>query len=339
MTESNTTYFIKQVWRQKGDEQFDRIPFKEENKAQELSQTKNPVLLLETKTNGGAGAVFAVGRVTESVVVEEAVSYTGQNGEFTYHVPFAYDVILSNKKDGVTREELQEIAGQKFAPQAKGGLYEIDANVYAQVVALLNERTGGESAPVAVEAVAEVAPVVVEAVETTVEATEVVATEQPAAPAIVADSALADALQQAGSKLGEQPELRAVIEDGKVSFYPVTLLAAASDLVELQTVITEYVAAGGNAEIEAAAQEAAATAAVTGPHFANLIGLVEQLVREGRYESVQVPTAQKAFYRAGNLPSPYLAVELQGKQGHHVLGIDGTLYTTEGKTVQHFLGL
>jgi len=339
VTESNTTYFIKQVWRQKGDEQFGRIPFKEENKAQDLSQTKNPVLVLETKTNGGAGAVFAIGRVTESVVIEEAVEFAGQNGAFTYHVPFAYDVILSNKKDGVTREELQEIAGQKFAPQAKGGLYEIDANVYAQVVALLNERAGGESAPaaVAVEAVTE-APVVVEAAPVA-EVEAVVATEQPAAPATVADSALADALQTAKAKLSEQPELRAVIEDGKLNFYPVTLLAAASDLVELQTVITEYVAAGGNASIDAAAQEAAATAAVTGPCFANLIGLVEQLVREGRYESVQLPTAQKAFYRAGKLPNPYLAVELQGKQGHHVLGIDGTLYTTEGKTVQHFLGL
>ncbi|MGZ4163318.1 MAG: hypothetical protein ACXVDB_03980, partial [Tumebacillaceae bacterium] len=94
------------------------------------------------------------------------------------------------------------------------------------------------------------------------------------------------------------------------------------------------------AGLDVAAQEVAAASATTAaPRFAKIIGLVERLVREGKYDSVQVPTAQKAFYRESKLPNPYQAIELKGATGHHVLGTDGTLYSVEGKTIQHFLGL
>ena len=325
---SDSKYFIKQVWRLKGDALFDRIPFKEENKAADLSQTTRPVLLIETKSNGGSNAVFAVGHVTDANVLEEALTFPNQTGEFLYHVPFAYDLVLEDKQSGITRDELQELTGQKFAPQAKGGLYEIEADVYEQVVALLNERKGGQAT----------ASQAVEAPQAAPKAPAAIAPAKKAAP--VADGALADALAAARAKLADQASLRLLVEGGNVTFYPAVLLGAADNLVDLQQILNEYVTQGGQASVEAAAAEAAVTAIQhTGPVYANVIGLVERLVREGRYDSVQVPTMQKAFYREGNLPHPYLAIELNGRQGHHVLGADGTLYTAEGKVVQHYLGL
>lgn len=328
MSESKN-YLIKQVWRQKGDVSFDRIPFKEEDKAAELSQTTYPVLLLETKTNGGAGAIFAIGRVTEATVIEEAVEFDGMKGEYTYHVPFRYEFVLEHKKSGITREELQELTGQKFAPQVKGGLYEIEASVFEQLSAMLKERDGGAAAPAATKAPA--APK---------KETKAAKQEAPKAKASAAgNTALADALAQAQAALTERPELRLVFDEGKVSYFPALLLEATSDLVDLQEKVNEYVSAGGNASLDEAAREAAAAGTAATNRYAKVIGLAEKLVREGRYESVQVPTLQKAFYREAKLPNPYLAIELQGPQGHHVLGADGTLYTAEGKTVQHFLGL
>lgn len=323
MSETNT-YFIKQVWRQKGDVQFEEIPFKEENKATELSQTTSPVLLLETKTGGGSGAVFAIGRVKEHVVIEKAVEYP--NGEFLYHVPFSYEFVLEDKKTGITREELQELADQKFAPQAKGGLYSIEESVYLQLEALLKERAAGN----------EVGAEVPKAVAAKTEAAK--------APAKKAHSQGSDnlqaLLQNAHQTLSAQPGLRVVIEAGQMSYYPAVLLESSSDLVALQQTITEYVSASDKAGLDRAAQEAAAASELTtSPRFANLIGLVERLVGEGKYDTVQLPTTQKAFYRGGKLPNPYHAIELTGANGHHVLGTDGTLYTTEGKMVQHFLGL
>lgn len=326
---SENKYFIKQVWRLKGDALFDRIPFKEENKAQELSQTTRPVLLIETKSNGGSNGVFALGHVTEASVQEATLTFPNQTGEFLYHVPFAYDLVLEDKQNGITRDELQELAGQKFTPQTKGGLYEIEADVYEQIVAILKERKGGVAAPVA----AEVAPAQAEAPKA---ATPVQAVVETAANA----AGLADALAAARTKLANESALRVLVEDGQVSFYPAALLGAAEHLVDLQQILNEYVTKGGQASVEAAIAEAAATAVATsGPVYANVIGLVERLVREGRYENVQIPTMEKAFYRESNLPHPYLTIELKGRQGHHVLGADGTLYTTEGKVVQHYLGL
>lgn len=332
-------YLIKQVWRQKGDEPFARIPFKEANKAEELSQTTRPVLLLETKSNGGSGAVFAIGRVTEPIVIEEAVEYA--NGEHLYHVPFTYDFALENKKDGLSREELQELAGQKFAPQVRGGLYEIEESVFEQVKALLEQRAGG-----AAGAQTELKPTAKEAVAPAKEAktakSETKATKEQAksvaSSAAGQNDALADALQAAHAALLERPELLAVSDNGTFSLYPAVLLAAETDLVALQEIVAGYVAQGGQADIDAAAQEAAAAGA-SDARFAKVIGLASRLVREGKYDAVQIPTMQKAFYRGGHLPHPYQAIELQGTQGHHVLGADGTLYTVEGKTVQHFLGL
>jgi hypothetical protein len=327
MSETNT-YMIKQVWRQKGDVLFEEIPFKEENKATELSQTTSPVLLLETKTGGGSGAVFAIGRVKEQVVIEKAVEYP--NGEFLYHVPFSYELILDDKKSGISREDLQELAGQKFAPQAKGGLYTIEEGVYLQLEALLKERNAGQaaSAPVAEAPKAE-----------TPKAKTASKSTAKKAPSQGSDN-LQSLLQSAQQTLLEQPELRLIIEEGSVSYYPAVLLESTTDLVALQQTITEYVSAGDKAGLDVAAQEvAAASATIASPRFAKIIGLVERLVREGKYDSVQVPTAQKAFYRESKLPNPYQAIELKGATGHHVLGTDGTLYTLEGKSIQHFLGL
>ncbi|PWK16018.1 hypothetical protein [Tumebacillus permanentifrigoris] len=325
MSESNTTHYIKQVWRQKGDVLFDHIPFKEANKANDLSQTTRPVLVLETKSNGGSGTVFAIGRVTNASVVEKAIEYP--NGEFLYHVPFAYDLILEDKKNGITREELQELTGQKFTPQAKGGLFEISADHYGQLVELLHARNTVAAVAATAEAVApkvEVAPKPKAAPQ--VEATP------PASPAPKASGSLADALLAAKDKLASEPHLRLVIEDGKLSYYPAALLAE-TDLTTLQENITNTISTDSTASVEAT--EAAATSS-----YANLIGLVERLLREGKYDSVQTPTLAKAFYRGTtNLPHPYLAIELQGTLGHHVLGLNGTLYTVDGKRVQHFLGL
>jgi hypothetical protein len=333
MSETNT-YFIKQVWRQKGDVLFEEIPFKEENKATELSQTTSPVLLLETKTGGGSGAVFAIGRVKEHVVIEKAVEYP--NGEFLYHVPFSYEWILEDKKSGLTREELQELAGQKFAPQAKGGLYAIEEGLYLQLEALLKERNAGQATPTEV--------VTPQAQQEKAEAPQAKGETKAKSTAKKAHSQGSDnlqtLLQNAHQSLLEQPGLRLVIEANHVSYYPVVLLESTTDLVALQQNITEYVSASDKAGLDQAALEvAAATETATSPRFANIIGLVERLVREGKYDAVQLPTAQKAFYREGKLPNPYHAIELTGANGHHVLGTDGTLYTVEGKTVQHFLGL
>ncbi|MGZ4122107.1 MAG: hypothetical protein ACXVOI_02700 [Tumebacillaceae bacterium] len=332
MSETNT-YMIKQVWRQKGDALFEEIPFKEENKATELSQTTSPVLLLETKTGGGSGAVFAIGRVKEQVVIEKAVEYP--NGEFLYHVPFSYELILDDKKAGLSREELQELAGQKFAPQAKGGLYAIEESVYLQVEALLKERQAGQAASASV---AEETP----AVKAETKAPKAKAASKSTAkkaPSQGSDN-LTSLLQSAQQSLLAQPELRLVIEEGNVSYYPAVLLESTTDMVALQQTITEYVSAGDKAGLDVAAQEVAAASATTAaPRFAKIIGLVERLVREDKYDSVQVPTAQKAFYRESKLPNPYQAIELKGATGHHVLGTDGTLYSVEGKTIQHFLGL
>lgn len=352
MSESNATHFVKQVWRQKGDALFDHIPFKEENKATDLSQTTRPVLVLETKSNGGSGTVFAIGRVTEASVVEKAIEYP--NGEFLYHVPFAYDLILEDKKNGITREELQELTGQKFAPQVKGGLYEITAAHYEQLVAILHERNAGTVAAAgkattsqASKAQASVAKAT-ETLASATGATEGTATAAKAsAPAAsvaskataVVNTGLADVLQATADQLGAQPHLRVMIEAGQVSYYPAVLLGLQTDLVQLQETVAQYIQAGGDASIDAAAAEAAAAGA-TAPRVANVLALVERLVREGKYEAVQTPTLQKAFYRgATNLPHPYEAIELQGTNGHHVLGLNGTLYTVDGKRVQHFLGL
>ncbi|MBL0387321.1 hypothetical protein JJB07_11725 [Tumebacillus sp. ITR2] len=325
MSEATTTYYVKQVWRQKGDARFDHIPFKEENKATELSQTTRPVLVLETKSNGGSGTVFAIGRITSAEVVENAIEYS--NGEFTYHVPFAYDMILEDKKNGITREELQELTGQKFAPQVKGGLYEITEEHYNLVAALLQERASSTPQTAEPKAPAKA---------------KVKAETKSAAPKVVTKPAtgttLADSLLEAKGKLEGESHLRVLIEDGNVSYYPAILLAE-TDLVSLQETITTYIQSGGEASVEAAAREAAAAGA-NGQRYANVIGLVERLVREGKYDSVQSPTLQKTFYRGTeNLPHPYEAIELQGTYGHHILGLNGTLYTVEGKRVQHFLGL
>jgi hypothetical protein len=326
------TFFVKQVWRQKGDALFDRIPFKEANKAQELSQTTRPVLLLETKTGGGCGAVFAVGRVAEHVVIEEAIEYP--NGEFFFHVPFVYERLLADKKKGVTREELQELTGLKFAPQTKGGLYAIEENMYEQIVALLEQRGLTTADPsVMAEASLEETEVQKHWVDSVVAKSQVAATVETAeAPqASGADDSVMKALAETLKVLEQRPELRMVIEEGRAAFYPAALLNQAEDLVEVQQVIEAHIKSGR--------PEVSEEGADVSPRFAKLIGLVLRLVQEGRYQTVQIPTMQKAFYREAKLPHPYLAVELQGKQGHHVLGIDGTLYTTEGKTVQHYLGL
>jgi hypothetical protein len=137
--------------------------------------------------------------------------------------------------------------------------------------------------------------------------------------------------------LQERTDLRLIIEDGKITAFPSALLEL-EDLSALQEEIHKYVQAGGNAAVDAAAAEAAA-AGVSSIRYVNVIKLVERLVREGKYASVQIPTVQKVFYRESKLPHPYHAIELQGERGHHVLGTDGTLYTAEGKVVQHFLGL
>lgn len=348
MSETNQTYMIKQVWRQKGDALFEQIPFKEENKALELSQTTAPVLLLETKANGGSGAVFAIGRVAKHAVIEQAVEYPG--GEFLYHVPYTYEFILSDKKAGITREELQELSGQKFAPQAKGGLYAIEESLFLQVEAMLKERAGEVTAA---EKASEKETEVVEAGKAVRAEKAVVAakTASDAKPAPVKqkkaqqtaaqpDNALLATLEQAQQHLQAHTELRAVIENGTVFYYPAVLVESTSDLAAQQQNVNEYVAAVDKAGLDLAAQEVAvASAAAVSPRFAKIVGLVQRLVSEGKYESVQVPTVQKAFYAAGKLPNPYQAIELKGAQGHHVLGIDGTLYTAEGKTVQHFLGL
>lgn len=312
MSDSNL-YYVKQVWRQKGDALFEHIPFKEANKAQELSQTTRPVLLLETKASGGSNAVFAIGRVEPSVV-EQAIDYP--SGEHLYHVPFTYEVVLEDKSQGLTREELQELAGQKFAPQVKGGLYAIEESVFEQVAAILRERAGSQ------------APTVSKAAETAKK------TEKKAAAPV---NGLLEELANAHQQLLANGGLRVTIEEGKIATYPAALLGG-DDLVAVQENITQYVASG-RTDLDLAAQEVAATAALSSPRYANVIGLVLSLLREGKYESVQSPTLQKAFYRGGRLPHPYLAIELQGKQGHHVLGIDGTLYTADGQKVQHFLGL
>ncbi|KEO85157.1 hypothetical protein [Tumebacillus flagellatus] len=329
MSEATTVYFVKQVWRQKGDALFEHIPFKEENKATDLSQTTRPVLVLETKSNGGSGTVFAIGRVTSAEVVENAIEYP--NGEFLYHVPFAYDLILEDKKNGITREELQELTGQKFAPQVRGGLYEISEEHYNQVAALLQERTG-----ITVQAKpAEAKPVAAKSESKAVAKPAAKSTDKSSAASA---SALADALGTAKAQLAQQPHLRAVLENGNVQTYPAVLLGE-GDLVAVQETISTYIQAGGDATVDAAASEAAAAGA-NAARYANVIGLVERLVREGKYDSVQSPTLQKAFYRGdANLPHPYEAIELQGIHGHHILGLNGTLYTVEGKRVQHFLGL
>lgn len=335
MNETKHTYLIKQVWRQKGDVLFAEIPFKEENKATELSQTTAPVLLLETKSGGGSGAVFAIGHVTENVVMEKTVEYPG--GEFQYHVPFAYDFILEDKKSGLSREDLQELAGQKFAPQAKGGLYVIEENLYKQVEALLKESAGGATSVSAADAVT------VEKAAKAVTGTKSKATKAKAdeAKAVSKDSnQLLASLQEASQHLQAHPELRLVVENGNVTFYPALLLESTTDRVALQKTITEYVKASNKSVMELAAQEVAVTSdTAASPRFANVIGLVVRLMKEGKFDSLQVPTQQQAFYQAGKLPNPYQAFELQGAQGHYVLGTDGTLYTVEGKTVQHFLGL
>jgi hypothetical protein len=328
---SEQKHFIKQVWRQKTDALFDRIPFKEENKAREFSQTTRPVLLIETKSNGGSNAVFAIGHVTEAKVIEEAVTFPNQSGEYLYHVPFAYDLVLADKQAGITREELQELAGQKFAPQVKGGLYEIEADVFEKVAALLKERMKSQSTAVTPQAEDMQAEQPIKANPSA---------KAPADQGNAINTAIADQLAEAREKLIQHPALRLLMEEGKVNYYPASLLRAADDLVELQEILNEYVQNGGQASVEAATEEAASTAEVqSGPLYANVIGLVERLVREGRYDSVQIPTLEKAFYREEKLPHPYLAIELKGRQGHHVLGVDGTLYTTEGKVVQHYLGL
>lgn len=327
MSESNT-YYIKQVWRQKGDALFDRISFKEMNKAQELSQTTRPVLLLETKANSGSNAVFAIGHVTEPVVIAEEMTYPGQTGEFSYHVPFTYDVVLESKQNGISRDELQELTGQKFAPQVKGGLYEIEAAAYEQLAALLNERAG--QAPAAAPKAEKAAPAKAKA-----PASKAVSAAK-AAPAV--NAKLADELTKAVTLLEERGDLRLVIEDGKVGTFPAALLAT-EDLSLLQAEIHTYITAGGNAAVDAAATEAAAAGAAS-TRYAKVIKLAESLVRAGNYASIQIPTVQKVFYRGeSKLPHPYHAIELQGARGHHILGTDGTLYTAEGKVVQHFLGL
>jgi hypothetical protein len=332
MSEAN--FYVKQVWRQKGDAPFDRIPFKEQNKAQELSQTTRPVLLVETKSNGGCNAVFAIGHVAEATVIEEAVSYPNTTGEYLYHVPFAYDFVLEDKKNGISREELQELAAQKFSPQLKGGLYEIEESVLAQVETLLKERAAAAPAP-AVEKKAEAKKPAAKKAEAPKAAVSV------KAPAPAVDGGvLADALKNVQEQLVANPGLRLLAEEGAFNVYPAALLHGAQDLVELQQTLSEYAAGGANkAALDQTAQEVATAGLASSPRYANVIGLVERLVREGRYESVQVPTLQKAFYREGNLPHPYDVIELQGKQGHHVLGTNGTLYTAEGKVVQHYLGL
>lgn len=309
MSDSNL-FFVKQVWRQKGDALFEHIPFKEANKAQELSQTTRPVLLLETKANGGSNAVFAIGRVASQNVIEQAIDYP--SGEHLYHVPFTYEFMLEDKSQGLTREELQELAGQKFAPQVKGGLYAIEESVYEQVSKLLRERAGEQTQAVSNGA-------------------------DTAKQEAVSDHGWLEQLADAHQQLLDNSALRLTIEEGKVSAYPAALLGD-EDLVAVQETITKYVASG-QTDLDQAAQEVAATAASGSPRYANLIGLVLSLMREGKYDTVQSPTVQKAFYREERLPHPYLAIELQGKQGHHVLGIDGTLYTADGKKVQHFLGL
>lgn len=330
MSESNTTHYIKQVWRQKGDVLFDSIPFKEANKASDLSQTTRPVLVLETKSNGGSGTVFAIGRVTSASVVEQAIEYP--NGEYLYHVPFAYDMILEDKKNGITREELQELTGQKFTPQAKGGLFEISADHYELLVELLQARNTLSAVAATAEAVAPKAKAAPKA-ETASKAEAAPKVEAaPQANAVVqANVTLADALAAAKDKLAAAPHLRLVLEDGKASFYPASLLAE-TDLTTVQENITHFITAGSDAS-DAAAEGATA-------RYANLIALVERLVREGKYDSVQTPTLQKTFYRGqANLPHPYEAIELQGTLGHHVLGLNGVLYTVDGKRLQHFLGL
>ncbi|TCP54588.1 hypothetical protein EV586_104209 [Tumebacillus sp. BK434] len=340
MSESNT-YYIKQVWRQKGDALFERISFKEENKAQELSQTTRPVLLLETKANSGSNAVFAIGHVTEPVVIAEEMTYPGQTGEFSYHVPFTYDVVLESKQNGITRDELQELTGQKFAPQVKGGLYEIEAAAYEQLASILNERAG--QAPAAKKAPAKAAS---EAKKAPAEKTATAVNQVSSAKAVSAAAneaaavnvALADELIKAVSLLEERGELRLVVEGGKVDTFPAALLAM-EDLSALQAEIHNYLTAGGHAAVDAAAAETAAAGAAS-TRYAKVIKLAESLVRAGNYASVQIPTVQKAFYRGdAKLPHPYHAIELQGARGHHILGTDGTLYTAEGKVVQHFLGL
>jgi len=316
MSDTNTRLYVKQVWRQKGDVQFDRIPFKEANKAQELSRTTRPVLLLETKANGGSGAVFAIGRVADGVVQEESVEYA--NGEHLYHVPFTYEFVLDDKKSGVTREELQELTGQKFAPQAKGGLYEIDEAAFEQVQKLLIERNSGIAQAAA-----------------TVEAPVKKAAKKEAKQSVVTasnkGSIVLDALRTARALTEAHPELRLTYDQGLFIPYPAALLDGA-DLVSVQQAVSQYIADESGQTVEA-------DAASDSPKFAKLIALAERLVSEGRYDTVQLPTVQKAFYREGSLPHPYLAIELEGPQGHHVLGIDGTLYTVDGRSVQHFLGL
>ncbi|ARU63520.1 hypothetical protein CBW65_22820 [Tumebacillus avium] len=345
MSESNT-YYIKQVWRQKGDALFDRISFKELNKAQELSQTTRPVLLLETKANSGSNAVFAIGHVTEPVVIAEEMTYPGQTGEFSYHVPFTYDVVLESKQNGISRDELQELTGQKFAPQVKGGLYEIEAAAYEQLAALLNERAGQapaaapkaeKAAPASKKAPAEqAAPAAKGATAKATASASKAVSAAKAAPAV--NAKLADELTKAVILLEERADLRLVIEDGKVGTFPAALLAT-EDLSLLQAEIHNYITAGGNAAVDAAATEAAAAGAAS-TRYAKVIKLAESLVRAGNYASIQIPTVQKVFYRGeSKLPHPYHAIELQGARGHHILGTDGTLYTAEGKVVQHFLGL
>ncbi|ASS74764.1 hypothetical protein CIG75_07090 [Tumebacillus algifaecis] len=327
MSESNT-YYIKQVWRQKGDVLFDRISFKEQNKAQELSQTTRPVLLLEQKANSGSNAVFAIGHVSEPVVIEEEMTFPGQTGEFLYHVPFTYDFVLEHKQNGITRDELQELTGQKFTPQVKGGLYEISADAHEQLTTLLKARAG--QAPI----VAEKAPKATAKATATSTAT---AKKADKASTVVADAGLADQLGQAVAQLQARSDLRLVVEAGQVSAFPAALLAL-EDLSALQAEIRNYVSAGGHAELDVAAAETAAAGAAQS-RYANVIKLVESMVREGKYASVQIPTVQQVFIEDAKLPHPYQAIELQGARGHHILGTDGTLYTTEGKVVQHFLGL
>ncbi len=327
MSESNT-YYIKQVWRKKGDALFDRISFKEANKAQELSQTTRPVLLLETKANGGSNAVFAIGRVSEPVVIEEEMTYPGQTGEFFYHVPFTYTVALENKQDGITREELQELTGQKFTPQVKGGLYEIGESEYQQLAALLNERGAQASLP---------ADQAVQAEQPLAKADVAQQAVTAAQPDRKADARLLAALNGAVSLLQERPDLRLVIAAGKVDAYPAALRQD-DDLDRLQAAIGEYLRGAGHAELDAAAREAAA-AGDSSTRYLNVIKLVAKLVGEGKYSSVQIPAAQAAFASTASLPHPYDAIELSGDLGHHVLSLDGTLYSTEGKVIQHFLGL
>ncbi|MGB8953873.1 MAG: hypothetical protein WCC10_00745, partial [Tumebacillaceae bacterium] len=201
MSETNV-FFVKQVWRQKGDALFEHIPFKEANKAQELSQTTRPVLLLETKANGGSNAVFAIGRVASQNVVEQAIDYP--SGEHLYHVPFTYELVLEDKSQGLTREELQELAGQKFAPQVKGGLYAIEESVYERVAALLRERSGEQA-----QAVSNVADTAKQALQ---------------------DQGWLEQLADAHQQLLSNSALRLTIEEGKVSTYPAALLGG-EDLV------------------------------------------------------------------------------------------------------------